>query len=73
MRSYQGTTSRHWVSRVVLGRTFVPEEDSVPDARPVMIVSHRLWQTKLAGNQQVIGQTLRLNSRAFTIVGVAPP
>ena len=31
------------------GRTFVPEEDSVPDARPVMIVSHRLWQTKLAG------------------------
>jgi predicted permease len=58
---------------VVLGRTFVPEDDSVPDARPVMIVSHRLWQTKLAGNQQVIGQTLRLNSRAFTIVGVAPP
>jgi len=57
---------------VVLGRTFVPEEDSVPDARPVMIVSHRLWKTKLAGNQQVIGQTLRLNSRAFTIVGVAP-
>jgi predicted permease len=58
---------------VMLGRTFVPEEDSVPDARPVMIVSHRLWQTKLTGNQQVIGQTLRLNSRAFTIVGVAPP
>jgi len=45
----------------------------VPDARPVMIVSHRLWQTKLAANQQVIGQTLRLNSRAFTIIGVAPP
>ena len=58
---------------VVLGRSFVSEEDSVPDASPVMIVSHRLWQTKLAGNPQVIGQTLRLNSRAFTIVGVAPP
>jgi hypothetical protein len=47
---------------VVLGRTFVAEEDSVPDARPVMIVSHRLWQTKLAANRQVIGQTLRLNA-----------
>ena len=51
---------------------FVAEEDSVPDARPVMIVSHRLWQTKLAGNPHVIGQTVRLNSRAFTIIGVAP-
>jgi predicted permease len=55
-----------------LGRSFVPEEDSVADARPVVIVSYRLWQTKLAANPRVVGQTLRLNSRAFTIIGVAP-
>ena len=55
-----------------LGRAFLPEDDSVPDARPVVIVSHRLWQIKLAANPQIVGQPLRLNSREFTIVGVAP-
>ncbi len=58
--------------RMPLGRAFLPEEDSVLDARPVVIVSHRLWQTKLAGKPLIVGQTLRLNSRDFTIVGVAP-
>lgn len=54
-----------------LGRPFLPEEDSVPDARPVVIVSHRLWQRKLAADAGVIGRALRLNSREFTIIGVA--
>ncbi|MPY89078.1 MAG: FtsX-like permease family protein [Luteitalea sp.] len=54
-----------------LGRSFLSDEDSVPDARPVVIVSHRLWQTKLAANPLIVGQTLRLNSREFTIIGVA--
>src|SRR6185503_9153160 len=43
-----------------------------PDAVPVVIVSHRLWRTKLGGNALIVGQPLRLNSREFTIVGVAP-
>jgi macrolide transport system ATP-binding/permease protein len=55
-----------------LGRGFLPEEDAVPDAHPVVIVSQRLWQTKLGGNALIVGQPLRLNSREFTIVGVAP-
>jgi putative ABC transport system permease protein len=54
-----------------LGRPFLAEEDSVPDARPAVIVSHRLWQRKLAANPEVIGRALRLNSREFTIIGVA--
>ena len=57
--------------RTALGRPFLPEEDSVPDARPVVIVSHRLWQRKLAADAGVIGRALRLNSREFTIIGVA--
>jgi len=27
------------------GRTFLPEEDRVPDARPVAVISHALWAT----------------------------
>jgi predicted permease len=55
-----------------LGRTFSLEEDRLPDAHPVVVVSHRLWQTQLAANPQAVGQALRLNGRAFTIIGVAP-
>jgi predicted permease len=57
--------------QTALGRTFLPEEDLVPNARPVVVVSHRLWQTRLAANPLVVGQTVRLNSRDFTIIGVA--
>ena len=56
-----------------LGRAFLPEEDSAPDASPVVIVSHRLWETKLTADPRIIGHTLRLNSREFTIIGVAAP
>ena len=45
--SYPGISSRHWVFPS-LGRAFLPEEDAVPDAHPVVIVSHRLWKTRLA-------------------------
>jgi hypothetical protein len=37
---------------VALGRTFVPEEDSVPDARPVMIVSHRCGRQNWPGTSR---------------------
>ena len=57
----------------ILGRAFLPEEDAVPDARPVVVVSDRLWKAKLAADPRVIGQTIRLNSREFTVIGVAAP
>ena len=54
-----------------LGRPFLSEEDAVPDARAVVVISHRFWQRKLAADPGVIGRALRLNSREFTIIGVA--
>jgi predicted permease len=57
----------------LIGRAFLPEEDAVPDAHPVVVVSYRLWKAKLAADPRVIGQTIRLNSREFTVIGVAAP
>jgi predicted permease len=59
----------------VLGRTFSHRDDERgggPDG-PVAVISHRYWQRQFAGASNVIGQSLRLEGVAFTIVGVTPP
>ncbi len=58
--------------RPVLGRPLVAS-DAEPSAAPVALVSHELWQTRLAGNSSILGQTLRLNGKLRTVVGVLPP
>ena len=54
------------------GRAFLPEEDETPDTHPVTVISHGLWQRSFGGNADIIGRTINLNDRAFTVVGVAP-
>jgi predicted permease len=58
--------------RPTLGRGFLPEEDTAPYAHPVVVLNYRFWK-RLGGDQAVIGTTVTLNGRAFTVVGVAPP
>src|SRR5262245_27311018 len=57
--------------RPSLGRMFLPEEDRVPGAAPVAVVSHHLWQNRLGGDPALIGKTITLNGHRFTVVGVA--
>jgi predicted permease len=54
------------------GRTFLPEEDRTPDTHPVALVGHGLWQRRFGGNPALIGQTIQLNSRNYTVVGIMP-
>jgi len=58
--------------RPALGRTFLPEEDQIPDAHPVVVLSYRFWQSRLSGAPDVIGRTIILNRHRFTVIGVAP-
>ena len=55
-----------------IGRTFLPDEDRAPGANPVLVLSYRFWKRKFQGDPNVIGQTIKLNSLPYTIVGVAP-
>jgi len=55
----------------LLGRTFTPEEDNA-DA-PVVVLSHRLWQSYFAGHAAILDQAIRLNDRSYTVIGVMPP
>src|SRR5262245_55051521 len=54
------------------GRGFLPSEDEVPGRDAVVVISHGLWTREYAGHPDVIGKTLKLNSKEFTIVGIAP-
>ncbi|HEY7183532.1 MAG TPA: ABC transporter permease [Blastocatellia bacterium] len=58
--------------RAALGRTFAPDEDRTPGTHPVAVISHRLWQRRFAADPALIGKTIRLNQRDFTVIGVAP-
>ncbi len=58
--------------RPVLGRTFTKEED-VPRGPNVVMIGYGLWQTRFAGSSDVIGKTLRISARPYTIIGVLPP
>ena len=59
--------------RAALGRTFAADEDLVPDAKPVAIISDTLWRRRFSADPGVLQRTLALNDRTFTIVGVMPP
>ena len=54
-----------------LGRAFRPDEDR-PGAGHVVVLSDRLWRSRLGGAAGVIGRTLRLDGEPYTIVGVMP-
>jgi putative ABC transport system permease protein len=58
--------------RPALGRSFSSEEDRVPGRDTVAMISYNLWQNAYSGSPDVIGQTIRLNTKNFTIIGVAP-
>ncbi len=58
--------------KVAIGRAFLPEEDRTPNAHPVVVIGHGLWQRRFGGDSNVIGQTVTLNEHEFTIIGVAP-
>ena len=57
----------------IAGRAFLPDEDRTPNAAPVVVISDAYWRTHLNGDPSIVGRTVTLNGRAFTIVGVAPP
>ncbi len=55
----------------ILGRGFLPSDDQ-RGAAPVAMISAGFWKRKLSGAPDVIGKSLTLDGKEFTIVGVIP-
>ena len=56
----------------VIGRDFTARDDQ-PGAAPVTIIGHTVWQNRYDSDPNVLGRTLKANSKMVTIVGVMPP
>jgi predicted permease len=57
--------------RPVIGRDIAPSEDQV-NAKPVVLVSNRLWRERFHSDPQVAGRSLVLDGKSFTVIGVLP-
>ncbi len=55
----------------ILGRAFIPD-DGKSGAAPVVILSEHLWRGSFGSDPNVIGSSITLDKRSFTIVGVMP-
>ncbi len=57
----------------LLGREFSPDDFQPAKSSGVAIVSAAYWQSHFGGNPNAIGQTVRMDEKVLTVVGVIPP
>ncbi len=79
-----GRTARAWAElvtanyfdllkvKLLLGRTFLPEEVRQEGGAPVAVISYGMWRARFGGDSNVLGKKLRLSRHEFTIIGVTP-
>ena len=58
--------------RPVLGRFFLPEEETRPDAVPYVVLSYALWKTRYGGDPAIVGKSIEIARHPVTVIGVAP-
>ncbi len=58
--------------RAAIGRTFGPEEDDVANPARAVVISHALWVDLFKSTPSVLGQTVRIGTTDFVVVGVMP-
>ncbi len=54
-----------------LGRVF-SEQDDQPGAAPVVVLSHRAWQTTYGSDPSIVGSTFIVENHPLTVIGIAP-
>ena len=82
--SYGGRSASVWAACVsgsyfstlglspAAGRLFDREVDETIGGHPAAVLDHDFWVSDLAGAPDIVGDTLRVNGRPLTIIGVAP-
>ena len=48
------------------------ESDDTPSSAPATVVSYRAWQAEFAADPSLVGSTISIETKPFTVVGIAP-
>src|SRR2546423_5908865 len=56
----------------IMGRDFTAE-DNKPGAEKVTILGNEIWKRDFNGDHNIVGQGVRINGKAATVIGVMPP
>jgi len=57
----------------ILGRGLLPEDDRLPGSHPVVVLTYDFWRSRFGGNPAILNQSVLLNSRPMTVIGVTAP
>ena len=55
-----------------LGTFFSPAEDHYPAPRAVTVLSYDYWQSRFGGDAAILGRTLVVDGRPYSVIGIAP-
>jgi len=56
----------------MLGRFFLAEEETRPDAVPNVVLGYSLWKTRYAEDPAIVGKSIEIARHPVTVIGVAP-
>jgi predicted permease len=56
-----------------IGRLLTPDDDLRVGEHPYAVLSYAYWKSRFAGDPKIAGQTVRVNTYPYTVVGVAAP
>jgi predicted permease len=75
-RIYIGNVSANFFDvlgvKPLLGRFFLPGEETRPDAVPYVVLAYSTWKTRYAEDPQIVGKKIEIARQPVTVIGVAP-
>ncbi|MCZ6918232.1 MAG: ABC transporter permease [Gemmatimonadetes bacterium] len=60
-------------ARPQLGRMIDDEDDQIPGGHPVVVITHKIWQSYFGGDPEILGTSVNLSGAPYTVVGVLNP
>ena len=71
---FTGNAFNHFGVPVLLGRGLLPTDaPEGQDPQPVAVLGYQFWQRHYNGDPEIVGKTIQLTHKSYTVVGVAPP
>src|SRR5437868_23601 len=71
---FTGNAFNHFGVPALLGRGLLPTDaPEGQDPQPVAVLGYQFWQRHYNGDPEIVGKTIQLTHKSYTVVGVAPP